>query len=536
MNARPAASNTWLAASLTAIPWLNPFTFGPMSGAVPWIVSFACTLALWLLARRSTPQVHWGIAAAASLGVLWTAVVHHVGSEAFYLGAGLLLMVIATALPSSPAAANGIQRGLLIAASLNALIGLSQYFGIAPHLQPWVFAGNAGEAYGNLRQPNQYVSLCWMGIALLLFGRPKLSQNASLCLAVLLAVAAAASTSRTGLLQALLVFALALAWPGDARRQRFMLSVAALAAYFCAAALLPLLLQSVTGELPARTLWNRFGAGDSCSSRAVLWSNVLHLIAQKPLIGWGWGELDYAHFATLYPDERFCDILDNAHNLPLHLAVELGVPAAVLISALALGWLIRQRPWAEQNPQRQCAWSLLLLLLLHSLLEYPLWYGPFQLVLGASIGWLRVDESTPSVPRFPRLSTALASLLLVTTAYASSDYVRVSQAYLQPEQRFSRWREAPLSQAGGSWLFANQVTFAELTTTELTRANANWMHQTSKLMLHHSPEPRVIERAVESASLVGNESEALLQLARFRAAFPREYEAWRKSAALPRQD
>lgn len=536
MNARPAASNTWLAAALTAIPWLNPFTFGPMSGAVPWIASFACTLVLWMVARGAVPRVHWAVAAVAGLSVLWTAVVHHAGSEAFYLGAGLLLMVIATALPSSPSVSDGIQRGLVIAAALNALIGLSQYFGIAPHLQPWVFAGNAGEAFGNLRQPNQYVSLCWMGIALLLFGRAKLSRSTSLCLAVLLAVAAAASTSRTGLLQGVLVLALALAWPGDARRQRVMLGVAALAAYFCAAALLPLLLQGATGELPGRTLWGRFGAGDSCSSRAVLWSNVMHLIAQKPLIGWGWGELDYAHFATLYPGERFCDILDNAHNLPLHLAVELGLPAAVLISAVAIWWMVRQRPWAEQDSQRQCGWSLLLLLLLHSMLEYPLWYGPFQLVLGASIGWLRTDASAPSARRFPRLSTAVAPLLLVATCYASWDYVKVSQAYLQPEQRFGRWREAPLSQTGGSWLFANQVAFAELTTTELTRANANWMYQASKQMLHYSPEPRVVERAVESASLVGKESEALLQLARFRAAFPREYEAWRKNAALPRQD
>jgi len=536
LNARPAASNTWFAASLTAIPWLNPFTFGPMSGAVPWIVSFACTLVLWMVARHSAPRVHWGIAAAAALSVLWAAVVQHAGSEPFYLGGGLLLMVVATALPSSPSVADGIQRGLLVAAALNALIGLSQYVGIASHLQPWVFSGNAGEAFGNLRQPNQYVSLCWMGIALLLFGRYKLSQNSSLCLAVLLAVAAAASTSRTGLLQGLMVFVLAVVWPGEARRQRLVLSVAALAAYFYAAALLPLLLQSTTGELPARTLWGRFGAGDSCSSRAVLWSNVLHLISQKPLIGWGWGELDYAHFVTLYPGDRFCDILDNAHNLPLHLAVELGVPAAVLIAASAIGWMVRQRPWAEQDPQRQCAWALLLLLLLHSMLEYPLWYGPFQLVLGASIGWLRTDASTKSVFRFSGPSTAVAMLLLVATAYASWDYVRVSQAYLQPEQRFSPWREAPLSQSSGSWLFANQVAFAELTTTELTRANANWMYQTSKRMLHYSPEPRVVERAVESASLVGKEPEALLQLARFRAAFPREYEAWRKNASLSRQD
>lgn len=536
MNVRPAAPNTWLAAALTAIPWLNPFTFGPMSGAVPWIVSFACTLLLWMLARHAALPIHRGIAAAAVVCVLWTTVVHQAGSEALYLGAGLLLILIAAALPSSPSVSDGIQRGLLIAAAFNALIGLGQYFGLALHLQPWVFAGNAGEAFGNLRQPNQYVSLCWMGVALLLFGRATISQRTSLCLAVLLAVAAAASTSRTGLLQGLLVLALAVAWSGEARPRRRVLGLTALAAYFCAAALLPLLLQAASGDLPARTLWGRFGAGDSCSSRAVLWSNVLHLIAQKPLLGWGWGELDYAHFATLYPGERFCDILDNAHNLPLHLAVELGVPMAVLILALTVGWMVRQRPWAEQDPQRQCAWSLLLLVLLHSMLEYPLWYGPFQLILGASIGWLRADVPTPSGHRAPMFPTAAATLLLVATAYASWDYVRVSQAYLQPEQRFSRWRNEPLSAARESWLFANQVTFAELTTATLTRANASWMYRASNQMLHYSPEPRVIERAVQSASMLGKESEALLQLARFRAAFPREYEAWRKNATPFRQD
>ena len=507
-----------------------------MSGAVPWIVSFVCTLVLWFRAGGSAPRVHWAVAVAAGMTVIWTAVAHQVGAEAFYLGAGLLLMAIATALPSNPAVSDGIQRGILIAAALNGLVGLCQYFGVAPHLQPWVFAGNEGEAYGNLRQPNQYVSLCWIGVALLVFGRPTLPRATSLGVAGLLGVAAAASTSRTGLLQGVLVFILSIAWTGDGRRHRVLLSAAALAAYFLGAALLPALLQATTGELPARTLWGRFGSGSSCSSRAVLWSNVSHLIAQKPLTGWGWGELDYAHFATLYPGERFCDILDNAHNLPLHLAVELGLPAALLISAASITWMVRQRPWAEQDPRRQCAWSLLLLLMLHSMLEYPLWYGPFQLVLGTSIGWLRTGTCKPSDPRFPRLSTAAATSLLVASAYASWDYVRVSQAYLQPERRMSRWREAPVSAARGTWLFANQVAFAELTTTELTRDNASWMYQASTLMLHHSPEPRVIERAVESASLVGKDSEALLQLARFRAAFPREYEAWRKNASLPRQD
>ena len=39
----------------------------------------------------------------------------------------------------------------------------------------------------------------------------------------------------------------------------------------------------------AEGLFARFGDAPGCTSRRVLWSNVLHLIAQKPWLGWGWG-------------------------------------------------------------------------------------------------------------------------------------------------------------------------------------------------------------------------------------------------------
>lgn len=53
--------------------------------------------------------------------------------------------------------------------------------------------------------------------------------------------------------------------------------------------------------------------------------------------------------ANLYTGERFCAILDNAHNLPLHLAVELGVPMAAILCGGAAYAIWRQRPWAERD-------------------------------------------------------------------------------------------------------------------------------------------------------------------------------------------
>ena len=99
--------------------------------------------------------------------------------------------------------------------------------------------------------------------------------------------------------------------------------------------------------------------------------------------------MDYAHFITLHDEPRFCDILDNAHNLPLHLAVELGVPAAIFVCGSFAAWVISQKPWAERDPGRQLAWSVMPIILLHSMLEYPLSYGPFLMAFVICVVILR---------------------------------------------------------------------------------------------------------------------------------------------------
>jgi hypothetical protein len=128
---------------------------------------------------------------------------------------------------------------------------------------------------------------------------------------------------------------------------------------------------------------------------------------------------------------------------------------------------------------------------------------------------------------------AAAAVLLAATGYAAWDYARVSQIYLPPDQRRPAWADDTLAQVERSWLFAGPARFAELTLATPTRANARWMHAQALASLHYSPEPRVIERAIESAVLLGRDDEAVLLLARYRAAFPRDYEAWRQAQQLP---
>ncbi|MEO5660354.1 MAG: Wzy polymerase domain-containing protein [Polaromonas sp.] len=495
----------WSLGALLLLPWLSPITAGPSPNVWPWLLSALCAVLLWLFRRRLNVEL--------------------------------------------------IAAGWLAAAAISAVIGLVQYFGLAPSFSPWISQPQAGEAFANLRQRNQFATLTSIGLVALigllaLREQPAQQQRMpgwAYLFALLLALGNAASSSRTGLLQWLLI-ALLTAWWALPGRWRLMLLVAqTLLAYGLAVFALPWLLELATGARSGG-LFGRLVETAGCGSRKILWANVLTLIADKPWRGWGWGELDYAHFMTLYPGARFCEILDNAHNLPLHLAVELGVPAALAICA-ALSWLVwRAQPWRETDPLRQLAWGVLAVILLHSLLEYPLWYGPFQIAAGLSVGLLcsslgarpaasaGVAHEFKLKRPFTQYLRALAAITMIAILTgAAISYDRVSQIYLPPAERSAAYRDETLGKIRGSWFFHDQALFAELSTTVLTPGNAAAVHAMALELLHYSPESRVIEKLIESATMLGRDDEALQYLARFRAAFPQEHARWaRENAASKR--
>jgi len=425
----------------------------------------------------------------------------------------------------------------LLAASISACFGLVQYLGFAAHFSPWINFVEAGQAYANLRQRNQQATLLAIGYCALLWWQARVQHRAQesnrssttrgvFATAVLLLAAADAATgSRTGLLQLVLLMLLALLW----RRGRVTM-VLALSAYGIAAFLLP----SLPGLEPLQSgILGRMGeAGSPCASRLTLWANVLQLIAQKPWTGWGWGELGYAHFITLYDGPRFCEIMGNAHNLPLHLAVVLGLPFALLICGACLWWVVRHKPWRETDATRQMAWSVLAVIGLHSLLEYPLWYGPFQLtaVLAAWLLWttrpkitVPIDQSPMQLNRWPAL---LAGVSLLACSYVAWDYWRISQIYLSPAQRAAAYREDTLEKIRPSWLFADQVRFAELGVTPLGPDNAERQHALALELLHFSPEASVAIKAIESAALLGKDDAVQYYSQRLQRAYPQEHANW----------
>jgi O-antigen ligase len=426
------------------------------------------------------------------------------------------------------------------AAVLSAGMGLLQYLDLSADFAPWVNQAGPGAVYANLRQRNQLATLCAIGLAALAWGMAAHGSGGrgqrirgGLCLlaAALIGMVWGLTGSRTGLLELVLLWLLALVWrfaapaPG---RGWLTLVLATLAYLLAASGLLPGLGDG--GAAPLARVWE---GNAVCASRLTLWANVWQAVMQKPWLGWGWGELGYAQFMTLTTGTRFCDLLDNAHNLPLHLAVTFGLPLALLLVALVLALVWRGQPWRAAQPDARLAWAVLGVVGLHSLLEYPLWYGPFQIAVLLAVLQLSAGEALPGQADRALLSgtraraagavaaLALAGLCLVV----SQSYARVSRLYSFEAARAVVFDPFNELQHHDIFLFVNEVAFSRLA-QPVKNGRPQDQYALAQQLLHYSAEPRVIERVLESAQLLGRADEVAFYKARYAQAFPERFIEW----------
>jgi hypothetical protein len=93
--------------------------------------------------------------------------------------------------------------------------------------------------------------------------------------------------------------------------------------------------------------------------------------------------------------------------------------------------------------------------------------------------------------------------VLALALLVGGDYQRVRQIYLPATQRWALWQDDPWGAARRTLFFGQALRFAELTSARVTPDNAAALLQLSQDVLHYSPEPRVIDKLIESARLSG---------------------------------
>ena len=346
-------------------------------------------------------------------------------------------------------------------------------------------SGLPGRAVGNLRQPNHLASLLvWSVIALVpLVEWGRIPRWLGGLLLAFIMCGVFLSGSRTGL------------WGGAAVLLLWAVADFRLAAStriaLAVVVVVTLAMPWVTSHLSHAAIGTATRAADGDSSHFAIWKNAVEMVRQQPWLGVGWGEFNFAWTLTPFP-HRPTAFFDHTHNLPLQLVVELGVPLATLVLglllwALGLGLVRAWRTQGSAGHGARSAWVMILMIAIHSLDEYPLWYAYFLLPAAWAWGFTLGSGPAPSMAPEPALSGVVGSppaepgklirlstegsalrwfgAAMVAVALISTwDYWRVSTIFLDDPGLASLKTRIQAGQT--SPFFAHHADYADATTTE----------------------------------------------------------------------
>jgi O-antigen ligase len=378
---------------------------------------------------------------------------------------------------------------LVVAGVVGAAIACIQIFAVGLADNFWIaIPADRGRAYGNIGQPNQFGDvLVWalIGLAGLAQRRDRALPSrlglAGLMLFLLLGVAL------TGSRTALVSLALLAAWGLLDRRLERATRVALAIAPGIAIALGVLVRAATVATLTARK------DADVTSFRLDIWSDTLSIIRAQPWTGVGWGQFNFAWTLTPFA-WRPAGLVDNAHDLPLQLAAELGIPAAMAIFGLLLWsvWRALQRVRALEGAPAtagRCALMIVLVIGLHSLLEYPLWYA--YLLFPAAWAWglllgtgcaRSVAPPSAATPPPSRAWRAMGLLMGIAALSAWADY-RIVAPLFAPSDTPSPLDER-IHDAQASPLFSYLADYAVATSVQPTPRTLPALKRSAHVLLN----------------------------------------------------
>ncbi len=389
-------------------------------------------------------------------------------------------------------ALNGLFVPLVIAGSLSALIVVVQIFFSELAGNGWIAASAFPQrASGNLRQPNHLSSLAvWALIGVVwLHERAVLRRTFAAALALALVTSVVLTGSRTGLLGIVILAVWATADRSLSPFSRRLLWMMPLV-YALGWWLFRLWAARSFGDVGSV---DRIAAGgDISSARFAIWSNTLDLIVRHPWFGVGFGDFNLAWSLTPFPD-RPLQFYDHTHNLLLQWAVELGLPLALLLTTACTVamWRVLQVARLADGADRvglRSAFMAILLIMLHSMLEYPLWYSYFLLPTAFAFGVClgggpasRTKIASGSTWQMATLLRGASVLMLVVITIAVFDYRKVVVIFAPPTN--APPLEERMADGKHSIFFAHHAHYASATTAGEPASAAESFRNASHFLL-----------------------------------------------------
>lgn len=445
----PARSADQLAAGflglMLSLPFLQPSHTLPLTSFLAeWLaILFGLLAMLAMLPRAAHHPLSLPSMTAAPLALLaivlwqWAAGMFAYGASAalvlLYLAWSLGLMVAGRTLAASLGASQllaSLAWAMLAGALVGAACGLLQYLQWWPALGALVNPPADVDQYGvsgNLGQQNHFATHMALGMAAggyLALTRRLAPRWLAVCALPLLAALALSGSRSSFLYLAWLLGATLVQLPRgtpDQARPVHLVRRLAIALLLLAAAL------AVAARVtPLGAQLNRLVSPDGAlGPRLYLWEHALRMFASRPWLGGGFDSFAWRLIAQLEQPTRW-GIDQYAHNLPLQLMAVAGLAGllAVLIPALLLAHRLWRQPYSAE---RLLVSGVLGVLLIHSMLEQPLYYAYF---LGIAALFAGLSDPAARTRRCGTLintaGLALLGALLVLAIQTARDYRRMA--------------------------------------------------------------------------------------------------------------
>jgi len=355
---------------------------------------------------------------------------------AAYLAGFALAIVAGVQLArTNPNFVDALFAAMCVAAVVSVGLGLAQWLDLGPY--SFLEHADRGERmYANLTQANQLASLLGLGIAGLLWfyeTRRLGGVGASIAIAFL-GFGLMMTQSRAGWL---MVASLVAMWALYRKRVPLrtpMAAVVVAVALFIAAVLARAPLDAwVHLDSDPGTIHVRFQE----SFRLIHWQTLWDALLHKPWLGYGWLQIAVAQQAAVLDHPPTFELMSAAHNQLFDFLIWNGLPLGLLL-IFAIGW------WAV-NRMRRCAeadaWASIAalgVLVMHSMVEFPLQYAYFLMPAGLMVGV--IEARMPDAPN-PRWSVPVGRAVYACAALAMAGLLFVYwNEYYSVEEAVRRMR------------------------------------------------------------------------------------------------
>jgi hypothetical protein len=437
----------WMMAACLILAYLLPYHMYPfITFYNEWLVLFGIAIALALVSEQKAIPVSlpWitivSLALAVVIGiqtllglltVSWDAVL----PIAYFLAATLAVVLGAT-LSAPPQRSQQICKALawahLVAGLVSVGLATFQFAGKEAILLPFVMPMRhdiAIRPYANTGQFNQLALLFCLSLASIwwLYQIDKLRSGIAIGVALLLLWGLTLTLSRIGWI-IIPLFAL-FTWlcRGNTRFKQIPAPLVATLTivYFFWVAALP----KISSLLGVITMSPAEHVGTGPSGRLVFLRQALDISLSHPWLGAGWYEFGPQQ-VQIGADFAPAGYSRHAHNLVMNFAAELGWPVTIAVFTALGYWFYRccLSPAKQKTLSTEIGFAMLFLIavLVHSLVEFPLWYAYVLIPTAFLMGMVHHDQLGARAIRVPRgYPLALSLVMAVGLVGIATDYRRV---------------------------------------------------------------------------------------------------------------